>query len=106
MLDIALEAAKAHGHALRALNIKVGALSSASAEALDFCMKMLLDERSMGDVEVRIREAPARARCECGYEGEIKNLFEGCPRCGGFQRDILDGQDVTLDTIEVANDKD
>ncbi|MFP4028806.1 MAG: hydrogenase maturation nickel metallochaperone HypA [Candidatus Brocadiia bacterium] len=106
MLESALKAARQNKGELCTLNIKVGALSSASPEALQFCMEMVLENHGLEGVEVNIEETPARARCECGHGDTVDDLFEGCPRCGSFHREILEGQEVTLESIEVENGKD
>jgi len=106
ILQAALSAPGATRENVRAFHIRVGALSSASPEALEFCMGLVLEQNGMAEAQVRIETAPARARCECGHEAEIENLFDGCPSCGGFNREILEGQDVTLQSIEVENGED
>jgi hydrogenase nickel incorporation protein HypA/HybF len=106
MLAIALETPGAGKDNLRALNVKVGALSCTSTESLKFCLGMLLEEEGLEEVSINIEEVPARVRCECGYEGQIESLFVECPRCEGFERTVLEGQDVTLESIEVDNGED
>lgn len=90
---------------LRAINIKVGALSSASVEALEFGMKLMLNQEGVEGAEVRIEGVPARVRCNCGKEYEPASMFEPCPECGGFEREILGGKDVTVESIEVEEDE-
>jgi len=91
---------------LRGLTVKVGALSGASVSALEFCLNVVLEDGDMTDVQVRVEEAPARLRCDCGHEYSPPSIFEGCPKCGGFDREVLDGQDVTLESIEVDDGED
>lgn len=89
---------------LRALTVKVGVLSSVSTANLAFCMDIVLEQRGIKGVQVRIEEVPALARCRCGHEYSAESLFVGCPACSGFDREIVEGRDVTLQSIEVEDD--
>jgi len=91
---------------LRTVNIKVGALSSASTELLEFGMGVMLKQEGVEGVEVRIEEVPARVRCKCGNEYASENMFDACPKCGGFNREILAGMEVTVESIEVEDEED
>lgn len=102
----ALENPDARGRTLRALTVKVGALSSVSVPSLEFCVGLVLEQRGIEGAQVRVEAVPARLRCACGHEYASEDMFCGCPRCGGFEREVLDGQDVTLESIEVEDDQD
>ena len=106
LVRVALETPGVREDNLRALNVHVGALSSASASALSFCLALVLEQRGLKDVKVNLVEAPARARCRCGHDYNPKRLWDGCPKCGGFDRETTDGQDVTLDSVEVEDGED
>ncbi len=90
---------------LRAINIRVGALSSANVEALEFGMKLMLKQEGIEGTEVRITEEPARVRCSCGKEYASESMFDPCPGCGGYERDILEGTEVTVESIEVEDEE-
>ena len=98
--------ARQHGRELRGVNLAVGSLSSVSLPTLEFCMRLVLEQEGLEGVSVRVREVRARARCACGEEYVADDLFTGCPRCGGFERDVVDGQDVVVESIEVEDGQD
>ena len=89
---------------LRAVTLKVGALSSVSIGMLKFCMDLVLEQRNIKDVEVMADQTPACVLCSCGHRYEAESLFVGCPQCGAFARDIVDGLDVTIESVEVEDD--
>jgi hydrogenase nickel incorporation protein HypA/HybF len=91
---------------LRALNVRVGALSGASTAALASCLSAVLEGNNIRNVKVNIVETPAIMRCRCGRQYETKSLWDGCPACGGFEREMLEGADVTLDSVEVEDGED
>lgn len=106
IIRLALRVPEAGAGRLRAITVTVGALSGASLASLEFCMGIVLEQKGMAGVAVRLVGEPARARCACGEEYAAESLFEGCPACGGFQREIVAGRDVTLQSIEVEDGKD
>ena len=104
ILRTALETPGACESNLRAMRVKVGALSSVSTANLAFCMDLVLEQRGIKGVEVHIEEVQPLARCPCGLEYHPESLFVGCPRCGGFEREIVEGRDVTQESLEVEDD--
>lgn len=91
---------------LKALSVEVGALSSVDRLSLEFCLLSLCEEMLSGDVSVNVSFVPARVVCECGHEYSPEGLFEPCPKCGGFEREIIAGKDTTLESVEVDDEKD
>jgi len=106
ILRTALSAAGSRSDRIRGLTVKVGALSSVSVPTLEFCMGLVLEQEGMEGVAVRVEKVPARAHCSCGHRYVAEDLFAGCPRCGGFERQIVEGEDVTLESIEVEDGED
>ena len=55
---------------------------------------------------LEIREIPIIGRCAaCGWEGELAADYDfTCPACAAPILDILSGQEVYLETIEVEQD--
>jgi len=104
ILRTALETPGASETNLRALTVKVGALSSVSTANLAYCMDLVLEQRGIRGVQVRIEKVPALARCRCGHEYSADSIFVGCPLCNGFDREIVEGHDVSLESIEVEDD--
>ena len=102
MVEAALRAC--NGRVLTALWVEVGALSSANAEALRFWMELVLQQRGLSGVAVHITAVPALLHCRCGTRYATADLFTGCPACGGCDRQVLAGMDVTLKYAEVEDD--
>jgi len=88
-----------------AVGIDVGVLSAVAPATLEFCMRLVLDESGMTHTQVRISETPAVARCECGLDFEPGDAFAPCPQCGGFEREIVGGMDVTVRYVEVEDEE-
>ena len=90
---------------VRRIAVRVGALSSANVDSLEFCLRMVLDHRGLRDAEAAITRVPARIRCECGRCYTTEDMFEGCPDCGGYRREVLEGTDVTVEYVEVEDEE-
>ena len=94
----------ANGRRVEEMIVEVGALSGICAESLEFVLPTAADMCTLTLESFSIKRVPARARCECGHEYEATELLEPCPRCTGFNRDIIDGADVTVSRLVVVED--
>ena len=87
--------------AVTGVEIEVGSLSGVARDAFEFCTNLVLGETIGKGVKVVISLKPATAACGCGERYEIADMLDPCPRCGGYERDILDGTDIVLKSIEL-----
>ena len=87
---------------LIALELVVGELSGIDRDSLSFALDTLLDEAGYKDVQVRFESAPADFKCSnCDWQGALKDFTLACPECKGPDLDIIAGQDVYLERMEV-----
>jgi hydrogenase nickel incorporation protein HypA/HybF len=86
------------------INIDVGAFSGVVADSLDFGIKTIFADKENPDVRVSISEVPTIACCECGEEYELNDILEFCPRCGSFNRKLISGMDIVINSVEVSED--
>lgn len=84
------------------INIDVGAFSGVVVDSLEFGLKIMMKENNNGLVSISINRVPTMARCECGREYEIKNVFENCPGCQSLTRKIISGMDVVIQSVEIS----
>jgi hydrogenase nickel incorporation protein HypA/HybF len=85
--------------------VDVGELSSVNVDSLEFCLKLAFEERGMERTAVQIHRTPAEARCRCGATYQPETMFAPCPECGGFDRELLRGMDVTIRYVEVEDEQ-
>ena len=90
---------------VRAVAVEVGALAAVNVDSLEFCLRAVLDERGMPQAQAQITSAPAVLRCKCGERFETPDAFAPCPSCGGFEREIQAGTDVTVLHVEVDDEE-
>ena len=86
------------------INIDVGVFSGVVVDSLDFGLKIILAEKKIPGVKINIVEVPTIARCECGKEYEIKEIFESCPKCHSFNRKLISGMDIVINSIELVEE--
>jgi hydrogenase nickel incorporation protein HypA/HybF len=88
---------------VRAVEIEVGSLSGVTPGAFEFCADLVLTARFGKQVKVIIDNKPASARCRCGQHYELSDAFDPCPRCGEYEREIVDGSDIILRSVELES---
>jgi len=97
-------AERAEGRRVASIDVEVGALSGVSADALDFCISEIAKAEGLGEPRVRISEAPAALKCECGEEYTTTDLLKECPSCGGYEREIISGMDIMIRACDLEDE--
>jgi len=91
---------------IRTIALEVGALAAVSTSSLEFCMRAVLDQSGMAHTAVEITEIPASLKCRCGCAYETRDVFAPCPQCGGYEREVVGGADLTIKHLEVDDEQD
>ena len=86
------------------INIDVGKFSGIVADSLEFGIQIILKEKANSSAKINIRQVPAMARCECETEYEIGNMLDNCPACQSYNRKIISGIDVMIQSVEINED--
>lgn len=84
-----------------AIHIDVGAFSGVVPDSLDFGLKVILEEKDNGKVKIDINTVPTVAACECGNKYQLQDIFECCPACQSYERQLLSGTDITIKSVEI-----
>ena len=101
----AISASRADKRRITAIGVRVGALSATNAASLEFCLRLVLDERGMTRTQARITPVPAQLACSCGHRYQAEDMFAPCPVCGGYVREVTEGKDVTVEYVEVEDEE-
>jgi hydrogenase nickel incorporation protein HypA/HybF len=97
-----LEQSRLSGRVLR-LDLAIGRMCGVHADCFRFAFEMLSPGTIVEGAELRIDEPRAVLRCRlCGAAEQIEELVVQCPRCGGDDIEIEGGQDLLLQSIELA----
>jgi len=103
VLDTAL--AHACGRRVLLVEVSIGGLRQVAPASLAFYFEILSRGTACEGAELTTRLMPARLRCDCGSEWQLEHPSFRCPRCGGGNVTVLDGEQLCVDSIEVEEEE-
>lgn len=87
---------------VKAVCLEIGALSHVAPEAIRFCFDAVAARTIAEGATLEIVETPGAAWCmTCSKSIEIKQRFEPCPCCGGYQLQVTGGEELRVKELEV-----
>lgn len=103
-LDIALQQANASGaQSLHQLRLRVGSLSGAVPEALQFAFEALSQGTLAAGARLDIELVPAAYWCRrCAAEFEAESYAYECPRCHELSSELRRGRELELSSMEIS----
>jgi hydrogenase nickel incorporation protein HypA/HybF len=104
MLGIVEDTARRNGGArVTAVRLEIGALSHVEPEALRFCFDAVTRGSLAENAALEIVTTPGQAWCmPCGETVDLPRLGEPCPRCGSYQLQVSQGDEMRVQEIEIA----
>ena len=105
LLSIAEDEAERIGGKVRALHVKVGALSGVVKDALLFSYDVASADTTLAGTRLHIEEVPVIVYCEqCREQRTLESpqLFV-CPACGAMTPDIRQGKELQLVSLEMES---
>lgn len=95
-------AAAAGGRKIRALKVRVGPLSGVVADALRFAFESLAPGSAAEGAWLAVVETKPQLKCpECGTLYETAVGEYRCPECGSAAGELVAGDEMELESIEV-----
>lgn len=92
----------AAGKRILSVVMEIGALSNVMPDAIEFCFEACTKETLLDGARLVIDCIPGRGRCrDCAAEFEVKSYYGTCPACGGYELDILSGEELRVKELEV-----
>jgi hydrogenase nickel incorporation protein HypA/HybF len=108
LLALALEHANRAGAArIVRLHLVIGELSSIVDDSIQFYWEFVTKDTLAEGSELVFQRVPGKLRCEACHETFVVDGIDyRCPSCGGTRTFVVDGQQFTLESIDVegAND--
>lgn len=90
---------------LERVSITLGPLSGISAESLSFCFDEVAFTKGFGKPLLLINKTLANIRCRnCNIEYKTDDFYNICPNCSSVDKEILSGNEFTIDSVEVKQD--
>ena len=104
MVAIVEDTARRNG-ALRVaiVRLELGALSHVERDALAFCFDAVTRGGVAAGARLDIAVTPGAAWClPCGERVPLARRGDACPRCGGYQLQVVAGEEMRVTEIEIA----
>ena len=92
----------ASGRRVTKVYVKVGHLRQVVPSALAFSFELVAQGTQVEDAELALEGVPVTGRCrECGAECHPAGFPLQCPACGGFDLEILQGEELYVESLEL-----
>lgn len=96
------EAQKAKATTVSKIDLEIGDLSGIVLEALEFAMESSIKNTIMENASVIFHKKIGMARCNsCSEEFECPSFYEACPKCGSFENQVTQGQEMNVKSLVV-----
>jgi len=103
MLDLVLEEAKkVKSQKVTKINLVIGEMSGIVDQCVEFYFKFLSKDTIASGATLSFRKVPMQARCHnCGELFILKEFDWSCPRCRDSSPEIVAGNELYVESIEV-----
>lgn len=103
IVDIAEQEVKKNGASkVLEIELEIGRLSGVEPYALDFAWEQAIMNTVLEKARRKTSYIEGTARCQdCGIVFEIDNLFDGCPSCGSFLKELKCGKELRVKSLTV-----
>ena len=93
---------QADGRRVTKVQMKVGYLRQVVPYALTFSFGLLAEGTPVEGAELEMEQIPAEGRCRrCGVESRLCAFPLQCEECGGFDLEILKGEELMVESLEL-----
>ena len=85
------------------ITLEIGQLSAVMPDAIRFCFDVCCRGTVLEGATLEIMEIPGLGRCrQCGTEMSLAQPFGICDRCGSVELEIIQGEELKIKEMEVA----
>jgi hydrogenase nickel incorporation protein HypA/HybF len=102
---VAIAAEHAGGRRVTSVEVRIGRLRQVVPDALAFAFELAAEGTEAEGAELIVEHVPARVSCRaCGAETEANDFPFGCGRCGGFDVDVVAGDELLVESLELEDE--
>ena len=84
------------------VNLRIGVMTEAIADALQFAFEVLSEDTLCEGAELAIQMVEPTSLClECANEFAHDRFHRACPECGSYETTLLTGRELEIASIEV-----
>jgi hydrogenase nickel incorporation protein HypA/HybF len=96
------EAHKAGGNTIEDIELVIGKISGIELEALEFVWPSAVKDTMLENSVMKIISIAGLAKCvDCNHEFKIEHLYDSCPKCNSYFKDIIEGKEMYLKSISI-----
>jgi hydrogenase nickel incorporation protein HypA/HybF len=93
----------AQGSRVTSVQLRVGHLRQVVPSALTFAFDLVTAGSVAEGAELEIEDVPTAGMCRCcDAPTELRDFPLGCERCGGLDVEITSGEELVVDSLELA----
>jgi hydrogenase nickel incorporation protein HypA/HybF len=102
---VRIACAHAGGRKVAKVDLKVGHLRQVVPSALEFSFGLVAEGTELEGAELSVEVVPAGGRCRtCGSDGPLPRFPLQCQACGGFDVEVLRGEELLVDALEIEDE--
>lgn len=96
------EAEKAKAHSIRSIDLEIGECAGVEMRSFEFAWPLAIKDTLLENAEMRVNAIKGKARCKtCNSDFEIHELYDPCPECGSFLKNIYQGKEFRVASITI-----
>ena len=101
IIDIAEQEVKKHkANSVEKIELDIGELSGIEKNAFEFAWEHGINNSVLAGAKKEVNYIKGRAQClECGAEFDIENLFDECPECNSYFKDLRRGKELHVKSL-------
>jgi hydrogenase nickel incorporation protein HypA/HybF len=97
------EAKKAKAKSVVVIELDIGTLAGIEFQSLDFVWPVAVKGTILENSTKKVNKIRGKAECtDCKTIFEIDNYYDSCPKCQSFLKNILQGKELRVKTLEIS----
>lgn len=104
IVDIAeKETAKVNAKKVDVIELEIGTLAGIEIDSLDFVWSSAVKDTVLENAIKKINIIHGAAKCsDCETIFKLDNIYEACPNCMSYLKDIIKGKELLVKSLEVS----
>jgi hydrogenase nickel incorporation protein HypA/HybF len=98
---VAIAREHARGRRVSAVDVRIGHLRQVVPHALELAFGLVAVGTNVEGAALNIEHVPARVLCKCGAETEQHDFPLACASCGGLAVDVIGGDELLVESLEL-----
>ncbi len=97
------ETQKANKKNVELIELEIGALSGVELDSLEYVWNVAVKGKGLEKDKKKIDYIEGKAKClECETIFEVEKVYDNCPKCKSYFKDILKGKELRVISLEVS----